>query len=158
MIQEFIKELNNRKNLTGCIGTPNSSSGCYRLPTEAEWELATRAGSESAYYFGKSPDLMAEHAWYSNNSNYQTQAVGLKTPNANGLYDVYGNVWEWVQDKYTQELLGGLDPLQTAPRYHYVFRGGNWSFVAEYLRSALRYYDYSDLRSSVVGFRLVRTL
>ena len=157
-VQEFISKLNNQENLTGCDGTPESSTGCYRLPTEAEWELAARARSRTAYYFGNNPKDLTDHAWYWDNSNKQTHAVGLKEANSNGLYDVHGNVWEWVQDKYTSKLPGGTDPLHTNSESYRVIRGGSWLSFAENLRSANRsngnpghgYYD--------VGFRLLRTL
>ena len=156
-IQVFIKKLNKQENLSNCNGTPDSASGCYRLPTEAEWEFAARSGSKTAYYFGNNPDDLHDHAWYWDNSNKQTHAVGLKTPNDNGLYDIHGNVWEWVQDKYTKRLSGGTNPLHTSSGSYRVFRGGSWGFNAEYLRSAGRYDVFADLRGSFIGFRLLRT-
>ena len=99
--QEYIKRLNSLLNLKGCDGTPQSSSGCYRLPTEAEWEYAVRAGTKTAYFFGDDPAELEDYAWYrqiSKKDKTGFRKVGLKNPNPWGLYDVYGNVGEWVQD------------------------------------------------------------
>ena len=155
-VQEYIGKLNKALGLSGCDGTPSSSAGCYRLPTEAEWEYSARGGTTTAYSFGDD-DSVGDYAWYSGNSDNQTHQVGLKDPNPKGLYDVHGNVWEWVQDRYTSNLPGGRDPLNTSGSYR-VIRGGSWSNNARNLRSANRRYDIPAFRSSNVGFRLVRTL
>ena len=160
MTQDFIKELNKRGNLQGCDETPKSESGCYRLPTEAEWELAARARSKTVWFFGNDVELLKDHAWYDVNSNSRTHEVGLKIANDNELYDVYGNVSEWVQDKYVGKLSGGTDPLHKSG-WGRVFRGGSWISDVRYLRSAFRnadYTDYADDRGSSVGFRLARSL
>ena len=157
-VQEFINKLNKQENLSDCDGTPDSFSGCYRLPTEAEWEFAARPGSKTAYYFGNNPDNLHDHAWFSHNSNSQTHAVGSKDHNDNGLYDVHGNVWEWVQDRYTKRLPDGTEPLHISSGSFRVMRGGSWGSYAQYLRSANRDHDYADLRYDLVGFRLLRTL
>ena len=155
--QDYIAKLNDSLGSTGCNGTPQDSSGCYRLPTEAEWEWAVRAETKTAYFFGDDSSDLEDYAWYWENSGGRTHKVGMKSSNPNGLYDVYGNVWEWVQDGYSRELPGGRDPLNTSGSLR-VLRGGSWSSVAWLLRSASRsrgypLYDYSDF-----GFRLVRTL
>lgn len=127
--QLFIKNLNAAKGLTGCDGTPKSKRGCYRLPTEAEWEWAARGGTTTAYSFGNNPALLPSYGIYRSNSGGKTHPVGSKRANPYGLYDVHGNVWEWVQDRYKGELLGGTDPLQTSGLGR-VVRGGSWYFNA----------------------------
>ena len=157
-VQEFIRKLNGVLGLTGCDGTPSSSVGCYRLPTEAEWEYSARAGTKTAYSFGNDPQDLGDYAWYRGNSKRKTHKVGSKKANPWGLYDVHGNVWEWVQDSYIKILPGGTDPLNTAGSLR-VIRGGAYNFRAPHLRSANRNYDFPFLgRYSLVGFRLVRTL
>ena len=156
-VQSYIKRLNDALNLTGCHGTPRDSKGCYRLPTEAEWEFAARGKSKTAYSFGNRPSLLKNYAWYWENSAKKTHPVGLKSPNPYGLYDVHGNVWEWVQDRYRNVLPGGIDPLYISSASDRVVRGGSWSSSAQYLRSANRYYHYPLFRYYFVGFRLVRT-
>ena len=152
--RDFIHELN--RNLKDCDGTPDSASGCYRLPTEAEWEFAARAGSEDAWYFGGDSDQLQYHAWYSRNSNRQTHRVGGKAPNNNGLYDIYGNVWEWVRDGYKSRLPGGIDPLVDTDPVR-IIRGGGWGSHAANVRSAYRFSSKSH-GTYVVGVRLARTL
>ncbi len=144
-VQDFIRELNRKKN-DGYI---------YRLPTEAEWEYAARAGTMTAYSFGSKSSNLSNYGWYWENSNGTTHKVGQKRSNLWGLYDVHGNVWEWVQDYFVHDLPGGTDPLQSSGRYRIV-RGGNWGIFAKYLRSAGRFVGDSGDRSSGVGFRLVR--
>ena len=169
-VQKFIGKLNEALGLKGCGGTPSSSSsGCYRLPTEAEWEYATRAGTTTAYSFGN--DNLGGYAWFVGNSGSQnrkvgsqTQKVGLKSPNSWGLYDVHGNVTEWVQNSWNPNLPGGVDPLNTFKTFdmapsNRVFRGGSWGDNMPLLRSANRGFMLSKYgRSKEVGFRLVRTL
>src|SRR2546430_1221121 len=88
-IQEFIQRLNSREGKTK-----------YRLPTEAEWEYAARANSVKAYSFGDDSSRLNEYAWYLDNSDRMLHKVGQRRPNVWGLYDIYGNVREWVQDWY----------------------------------------------------------
>ncbi len=156
-VQEYIGKLNKALGLSGCDGTPSSSAGCYRLPTEAEWEYSARGGTTTVYSFGDNDSDLGDYAWYSGNSDDQTHRVGLKDPNLKGLYDVHGNVWEWVQDRYTSNLPGGSDPLNTSGSYR-VMRGGSWYSLARNLRSAYRSNFKPSIGSSIVGFRLVRTL
>ncbi len=157
-VQAFIWDLNEALDLSGCDGTPGSSSGCYRLPTEAEWEYATRAGTTTAYFYSADPAHLRDYAWFKGNAGGQTQEVCQKQPNPHGLCDVYGNVWEWVQDSYAKTLPGGNDPLNISGSYR-IIRGGGWYHGARYLRSANRYEIRSAFRSyGGIGFRLVRTL
>lgn len=117
----------------------------YRLPTEAEWEYAVRAGTTTAYFFGDDPKELDDYAWYEANSEAKTQPVGEKKPNAWGLYDMHGNVWEWTLDQYfpdRYEELAGETPVdpwaKPTEEYPRVVRGGSWKDPAENLRSAAR--------------------
>lgn len=143
-VQRFLRALNAR-----------DSKHEYRLPTEAEWEYACRAGSTGDY----SGDLGAM-AWYEGNSEEQTHPVGLKQANAWGLYDMHGNVWEWVQDwygsDYYEEALA-IDPQGPAEGSFRANRGGCWHKAAAYCRSAVRGFDFPGDGYYSVGFRLVRT-
>ncbi|MCU0918535.1 MAG: bifunctional serine/threonine-protein kinase/formylglycine-generating enzyme family protein [Planctomycetes bacterium] len=130
----------------------------YRLPTEAEWEYACRAGTTGRYGFGDSDSSLGEYAWYESNSGNQTHAVGQKRPNAWGLHDMHGNVWEWCQDWYGEYASGSVpDPLGPASGGDRVSRGGSWLNGARDCRSAFRAWDTPDDRGSYLGFRLART-
>jgi formylglycine-generating enzyme required for sulfatase activity len=137
-----------------------SGANGYRLPTEAEWECACRAGTTTAYYTAGTeagPPHLNTAAWYSNNAGSKTHQVGLKTPNAWGLYDMYGNVWEWCWDWYKADITMDIsDPTGAVTGTGRVERGGNWLNNAVGLRSAYRNSSIPHNRSSGVGFRLVR--
>jgi formylglycine-generating enzyme required for sulfatase activity len=136
----------------------------YRLPTEAEWELAARAGSQSAYSFGESDEHLGDYAWFVENSSQQTHAVATKRANAFGLYDMNGNVWQWVQDLYakyptTSARRDPAGPDQPNEGPFRVIRGGNWFFNSRALRSAARFQFFPDgpgVRCRGLGARLVR--
>jgi formylglycine-generating enzyme required for sulfatase activity len=129
--QEFIKRLNARTGKR------------YRLPTEAEWEYAAREGTKrSRYDYSGSGDI-EEVAWYTANSGSETHPVGQKNPNAVGIYDMTGNVWEWCQDCYDSSC---------SLRVH---RGGSWLRPAQYCRVAYRISSSPSNRHSNIGFRLV---
>jgi formylglycine-generating enzyme required for sulfatase activity len=136
----------------------------YRLPTEAEWEYACRAGTTTAFSFGNDESKLDEYAWYSSNSGWTTHPVGQKKPNEWGLYDMHGNVWEWCQDWFGNYLPGGsvTDP-QGPPtgsfgnfgvEYH-VGRGGNWDTPPRSCRSANRGRREAGQRYDSLGFRPV---
>jgi formylglycine-generating enzyme required for sulfatase activity len=131
----------------------------YRLPTEAEWEYAARAGTQTAYAFGDDADKLAEYAWYKKNSKGQTHPVGQLQPNAWGLHDMHGNVYEWVQDSwrgsYAPEAV--TDPQGPASGSARVVRGCGWGLDALLCRSAFRRYGAPGSRDSDLGFRLLRT-
>ena len=156
----------------------------FRLPTEAEWEYAARAGSTTAYAFGDDPAELEDHGWYEDNSDFETHAVGSKTPNAWGLFDLHGNAAEWVLDAFEPEHYGSLPagitaweavawPTRLFPR---VIRGGSWLSPPAECRSAVRQgsddeeWDLSDPnlpkspwwfteeQGMGVGFRIVRPL
>jgi len=142
--QEFIKRLN-------AIG-----KGTFRLPTEAEWEYACRAGSSEAYCFGDNEKQLVDYAWYSDNSNRQPQPVGKKKPNAWGLYDIHGNVWEWCQDWYgNYSSAMTLDPQGPTSGSNRVCRGGSWYHSASSATSAHRNKNVPTVRVSYMGFRIV---
>ncbi len=117
----------------------------YRLPTEAEWEYAARAGSKQAYFFGDKPDKLKEYAWFEENSDGRTHPVGGKKPNPWGLYDMYGNVSEWTMDQYIPDyyvqLKGStaVDPVAIPENlYPHTLRGGSFADGPASLRSANR--------------------
>ena len=116
----------------------------YRLPTEAEWEYACRAGSESAFSFGDDSSQLDEYAWYANNSNDKYQQVGTKKSNEWGLHDMHGNVAEWTLDQYIptayrKRKAGVSNPLSEGEKvYPKVVRGGSWMSNPHRLRSAAR--------------------
>ncbi len=127
----------------------------YRLPTEAEWEYAARAGSTGAYCFGDDVSQLKEYAWYEANAGGTTHPVGQRKPNAWGLYDMHGNVWEWCHDgRRTYTSASVSDPLgPTTKDAHRVLRGGNWYVDAQYVRSALRFAFDPGYRYVFFGFR-----
>ncbi|MBN2200066.1 MAG: SUMF1/EgtB/PvdO family nonheme iron enzyme [Candidatus Aminicenantes bacterium] len=145
--QDFLSKL--RAKLDGL--TP-------RLPTEAEWEYACRAGSKGAYHFGDRPADLKAFAWYDKNSKDTTHPVGGKTPNAWGLHDMHGNVYEWCADVYASDayLTGaGVDPQGPESGTIRVARGGAWSFYAENCRSAKRFWNEPTFQFDNLGFRVV---
>jgi formylglycine-generating enzyme required for sulfatase activity len=128
----------------------------YRLPTEAEWEYACRAGSSTVYYFGNDVAQLSEYAWYEANSDGQTHPVGQKLPNAWGLYDMHGNVWEWVLDWYDEYYYRTslhTDPQGPEPGSFRVIRGGSWGSAAQNARSANRGWYRPGCRLGRFGFR-----
>jgi formylglycine-generating enzyme required for sulfatase activity len=128
----------------------------YRLPTEAEWEYACRAGSTTPYSFGHDAASLGEYAWYGNNSD-STHPVGEKKGNAWGLHDMHGNVWEWCQDWYDSDYYRELpvdDPQRSETASGRVLRGGYWAIVARYCRAACRYRDEPQDRGDHLGFRV----
>jgi formylglycine-generating enzyme required for sulfatase activity len=133
-------------------------AGC-RLPTEAEWEYACRAGSQKNYCFGDAESELKQYAWYVKNSGGKTQPVGQKKPNQWGLYDVHGNVWEWCQDWFASgyyKQSPKVDPGGPDKGASRVLRGGSWgSDRPSNLRSACRYYSTPDSRGDLIGFRCV---
>ena len=131
----------------------------FRLPTEAEWECAARAGAAHRYAGGD--DLNAV-GWYNGNSEGSTRAVAQKLPNAWGIYDLSGNVWEWCWDGHDRYPAarpeGAADPTGNASSPRRVLRGGDWSYDASYARVAFRRYNGPDFSYDRIGFRLTRTL
>jgi formylglycine-generating enzyme required for sulfatase activity len=142
----------------------NFDADGYRLPTEAEWEYACRAGTDGDYSVGNDARRLGEHAWFAHNSGKKTQPVGQKKPNPWGLYDMHGNVAEWCNDMYDKSYYSNSPSTNargpTAGK-QYVLRGGSWKSSAEALRSSYRLAEnpgFSDacLARDAIGFRCVR--
>jgi formylglycine-generating enzyme required for sulfatase activity len=145
--QKFVAKLNERE-----------SGERYRLPTEAEWEYAARAGSTTAYSYGNDSGRLGEYAWYDGNADGKTHPVGERKPNKWGLHGMHGNVWEWVQDWYGEYAAEAVtDPAGPAAGSSRVVRGGSWLNSARYCRSALRTLWHPGARHGYLGLRLVRT-
>jgi formylglycine-generating enzyme required for sulfatase activity len=131
----------------------------YRLPTEAEWEYACRAGSMTRYSFGDDAARRRDYAWFDGNSNDKTHPVGQKRPNAWGLYDMHGNVWEWCWDAYEAgyyKRSPGADPLCSSQAGSPVIRGGGRADNLLFCRSAVRGRNAPDARVITLGFRVAR--
>jgi formylglycine-generating enzyme required for sulfatase activity len=152
------------------------SGAAYRLPTEAEWEYAARAGRSSIYFWGDEMDAAPEYAWFNmdaadlekwfslreqNRKENYAHPVGMKKPNPWGLHDINGNVWEWVNDWYSAEYYRSspaADPAGPENGKARCFRGGSWYGSVKNLRAAFRGVNAPDYRSDSLGFRLVRQL
>jgi formylglycine-generating enzyme required for sulfatase activity len=133
----------------------------YRLPTEAEWEYACRAGSTSKWGFGDLESELGNYAWYNSNSDQTTHPVGRKKPNAWGFHDMHGNVWEWCSDWYDSDYYYKAssvdDPTGPASGALRVIRGGGWISLPRFCRVADRGGLSPSDRADYVGFRVVRT-
>ncbi|TNE73274.1 PEGA domain-containing protein [bacterium] len=160
-VQEFIKKLNQKEG-----------GNKYRLPTEAEWEYAARAGTTTKWSFGDDESQLSKYGNFADknstmswadktqNDGYEnTSPVGTYKPNPFGLYDMHGNVWEWCQDWHDSSYYSyspRTDPQGPNSGSDRVLRGGSWNFIAEDARSAIRGISNPDGRNSIIGFRLVR--
>jgi formylglycine-generating enzyme required for sulfatase activity len=152
--QDFIKKLNEKEGVNK-----------YRLPTEAEWEYAARAGTETRYFFGDDESKLGDYAWYDANSGSKTHEVGKKKPNQWNLYDIYGNIWEWVQDPFYTSYEGApTDGSSWEIGYgaNRVKRGCNWEIYTLDCRSAFRGLESINYRGfdvpngrGKIGFRLL---
>jgi formylglycine-generating enzyme required for sulfatase activity len=139
----------------------SSVNGSYRLPSESEWEYATRAGSTTLFWWGDDERAAADHAWYRDNSGGHTHPAGLKPANAFGLFDMVGNVWQWTQDCYADNYANARTDGTanvTDGNCLRVDRGGSWFYPTWLLRSAPRERNPADYRSALLGFRVARTL
>jgi formylglycine-generating enzyme required for sulfatase activity len=147
-VQDFIRKLNEKEVMD-----------IYRLPSEAEWEYACRAGTTTIYSFGNDKSRLGDYVWYGENSGDKTQPVGLKSPNLWGLYDMHGNVLEWVQDKYHDSYddapING-DAWESGDSFDRVIRCGAWFDSTTKCRSANRYKRDADEYRYNLGFRLLK--
>ena len=140
-----------------CKKATAQSKQAVRLPTEAEWEYACRAGTSTTYYSGDTEKDLDRVAWYSANSNGTTHAVGQKEPNAFGLYDMHGNVWQWCQDWYAEDYYGksaAENPQGPTQGTYRSKRGGSWGFNAMGCRATLRVAQIPVYRDYYHGFRV----
>lgn len=162
---DFCNRLSKRDGFKPCYQIKDAqvewhfAANGYRLLTEAEWEYACRAGTTTRWSFGDDEERLGDHAWFGANSNSQPQSVGGKLPNAWGLYDMHGNVWEWCWDiygPYTAEFK--IDPTGAKKGIDHILRGGTCVGSPGLLRSALRYRIQSESRSELIGFRCARSL
>jgi len=172
-----VNSLSQYAALMYCRWLYNKTGVFYRLPTEAEWEYACRAGTTTRFYFGNDETKLDNYAWYENNSNKKFQKVGLKLPNAWGLYDMLGNVCEWTLDHYDAKRMENMPDKSDNPfvapnksRYPKALRGGGFSDEAIQLRCANRFksdplWNYRDPQiprskwwltdAAAVGFRII---
>jgi len=144
-VQSFITRIN---QLTGKH---------FRLPSEAEWEYAARAGQSGKYSWGDNDRIATQYAWFDSNSDKKTHTVGGKISNAYGLYDMQGNVWEWTGDFYNPTYKGAPangQPWLSGERLKRVIRGGSWRYKLYFMRSSLRMWDAAVGYSHNIGFRL----
>ncbi|MDR1165661.1 MAG: formylglycine-generating enzyme family protein [Deltaproteobacteria bacterium] len=147
--QNFLRRLNQKEN-----------TDRYRLPSEAEWEYSVRAGSDSIFFFGGERSSLGKFAWFVANADEKTHPVGLKNPNPWGLFDVYGNVWEWVNDWFSEDYYADSplkDPLGPSETGHKSMRGGSIEFEAGVCRSANRINFSTKSKDSDFGFRVAFT-
>ena len=148
MAQEFLKRLNRKV-----------PGGGFRLPTEAEWEYAARAGSTTRFSFGDEASRLGDYAWYRENSESLPHPVGLKKPNPWGLHDVHGNAMEWCLDEFRSYKAGHqVDPRTEYPASVPVLRGGSWEDPPGECRSAWRLHTPAPDSGDGIGLRIVRTI
>ena len=159
-----------REGLTPCYQLEllkcNFNADGYRLPTEAEWEYACRAGTNTDYTFGNDSVSLTRFAWFKSNANKTTHPVEQKSPNPWGLFDMYGNIWEWCNDFYSETYYkesGNANPTGPAEGKECVLRGGGWNSAEEDCRSSARRSETPGLADvcfgyDAYGFRCVRRI
>ena len=143
-VQEFLRRLNLLRE------------GIFRLPTEAEWEFACRGNQGGGYFFGENASQLGDYAWYTANSEGRTHPVGTRQANPFGLFDLYGNVWEWCQDFFAPYPGGhALEPKGPESGKTRALRGGSWMTDADRCQTFVRWHQPPDTRSFQIGFRLL---
>ncbi len=150
--QMFLQRLNAQEKTTS-----------YKLPTEAQWEYAARAGSQTSYCYGddQQGNKLIQYGWFADNSNKQSQPVGGLKPNNWGIHDMHGNVQEWVQDRYDRKYYSkspATDPQGPEKGGKRVTRGGSWINPAYHCRSAARAYYSHDYIDNDIGLRIIKTV
>lgn len=149
-IQEFIKKLKEKSGIS------------YRLPTEAEWEYAARSGGKRDKWAGTNNEAeVGDYAWYLHNAGQKSHPVGTKNPNGLGIYDMSGNLWEWVQDRFnypfpSEHQVDPKGPSTSWKNDYRTYRGGAWDYVPRIVRVASRSGKEPDYQRPWIGFRLAK--
>ncbi len=145
-----------------CMKLSQMTGKTYRLPSEAQWEYAARAGTQTLYYHGDNENQLGDYAWYDNNSSSQTHPVGQKKPNQWELYDMLGNVWEWCEDDWHSDYNGaptdGRAWIDNDNRYlskYRTLRGGCWNYSSQFCSCSYRFDTDPAWRFPEDGFRVV---
>lgn len=157
-IQPFLDRLNHRSLLARTSGVPGKME--FALPSEAQWEYACRAGTTTVFYFGDDAALFPQYGWGRENANDQAHPVGQAKPNAWGLYDMHGNVYEWCSDRFGKDYYATsptIDPPGASTGTNRIFRGGSCNLSNALCRSATRGWRLSEHSSNNLGFRLALT-
>src|SRR5206468_755631 len=152
---EFCARVSKLLHAARLIGTEET----VRLPSEAEWEYACRAGTETAWSFGDEVGPLTHYAWFKENSKGHDPPVGMKKANPWGLYDMHGYNWEWCADDWAPDYRGAPTdgrPRRVAEATDKVVRGGAWPTAADTTRSAFRHHVPADRRDDTIGFRCVK--
>jgi len=161
---DYCNWFSDRSGLTGCYTgskynmTLDINKNGYRLPTEAEWEYACRAGSDTDYYWGY--EMNGDYCWYLDNSEHKVHPAGQKKPNNFSLYDMSGNVREWCWDWYNEdyyEVSPSKNPTGPSEGSNRVIRGGCWCYTDRHCQSCFRDHDHPDNPDECGGFRIVRS-